>query len=116
VARVPVYCASKAALGSFTRSLRYQLGGRVRVVTVYPPSVETEMMRDVGLRKISAGDCAREIVRRLGDASDEIWIGEARYVPILARLAPHWTFGLFNRVTKFRAPANGGVSKRRETS
>lgn len=101
VARVPVYCASKAALGSFSRSLRHQLGGRVRVITVYPPSVETEMMRDVDLHKISAQDCCREIVRRLEGHDDEIWIGEGRYLPVLARFLPNWTFNLVNRATKF---------------
>jgi len=115
VARVPVYCASKAALGSFTRSLRHQLGARVRVITVYPPSVETEMMRNVDLHKVSAEDCGREIMRRLAGDSDEIWIGEARYLPILARLAPLWTFRLVNRATKFASPPGRDASARRET-
>jgi len=114
VARVPVYCASKAALGSLTRSLRHQLRGRARVVTVYPPSVETEMMRDVGIRKLSPYDCGREILRRLKGDCDEIWVGEARYLPVLARLAPRWTFGLVNRVTKFASPETRDAGTRRE--
>jgi uncharacterized oxidoreductase len=101
VARVPVYCASKAALGSFTRSLRHQFRGKLRVVTVFPPSVETEMMEDVDIRKISAEACSREILERMESDADEIWVGEGRYVPILARLAPHWTFELVNRATNF---------------
>jgi uncharacterized oxidoreductase len=105
VARVPVYCASKAALCSFTRSLRHQLRGAVRVITVYPPSVATEMMDGVEVPKVSADDCCRDIVARLAGGRDEIWIGDGRYLPILARLAPQWTFDLVNRFTKFAPPS-----------
>ena len=42
----PVYCATKAALRSFTQSLRVQLGGTgVTVVELAPPGVETPLFR-----------------------------------------------------------------------
>ena len=44
LAGAPVYCATKAALHSFTRSLRHQLAGTsVRVVEVIPPAVNTDL-------------------------------------------------------------------------
>ena len=44
LARVPVYCATKAALRSFTLSLRHQLADTaVRVVEVIPPAVDTDL-------------------------------------------------------------------------
>ena len=43
-ANVPVYCATKAALHSFTLSLRYQLSKTsVKVIEVIPPAVQTDL-------------------------------------------------------------------------
>jgi uncharacterized oxidoreductase len=42
-AAMPIYCASKAALHSFTMSLRHQLKGRVRVVELVPPMVASDL-------------------------------------------------------------------------
>jgi uncharacterized oxidoreductase len=99
VARFPIYCASKAALDSLTRSLRYQFQGRLEVTTIYPPSVETDMMRGVDLPMISVEACCREILRQLSKGKDEIWVGEGRYVAVLSRLAPKRLFNLVNRST-----------------
>jgi uncharacterized oxidoreductase len=100
VAGVLVYCASKAALVSFSRSLRRQLAGEVRVLTLFPPSVETEMMERVELPKISVEKCCKEMMRRLAGDDDEIWIGQARLIPILARLMPRRILETVNKATK----------------
>jgi uncharacterized oxidoreductase len=43
-ANVPVYCATKAALHSFTLSLRHQLSGTpVAVIEIIPPAVDTDL-------------------------------------------------------------------------
>jgi uncharacterized oxidoreductase len=43
-ARMPVYCATKAALHSFTMSLRFQLSkSPVKVFEIIPPGVDTEL-------------------------------------------------------------------------
>lgn len=50
MARMPIYCATKAALHSFTMSLRRQLRGTsVEVIEVIPPMVDTEL--DQGARE-----------------------------------------------------------------
>jgi hypothetical protein len=38
-----------------------------------------------------------EAMRRLARGGEEIWLGEARVVPWLHRLAPRWTLALVNR-------------------
>jgi len=44
LANVPVYCATKAALHSFTLSLRHQLASTpIQVIEVIPPAVDTDL-------------------------------------------------------------------------
>jgi len=44
MASAPIYCATKAALHSFTLSLRHQLAGtRVQVIEIIPPAVNTDL-------------------------------------------------------------------------
>lgn len=103
VAGVPFYRASKAALHSYTHSLRYRLAGKVRVVEVYPPSVGTEMMADVKPKTISVEQFTELPMARLETGAEEIWVGESRILRRLARLAPSRTFRLVNRATQFHS-------------
>jgi uncharacterized oxidoreductase len=44
LARVPVYCATKAAMRSFTLSMRHQLAGTpIEVIEIIPPAVDTDL-------------------------------------------------------------------------
>lgn len=44
LAGVPVYCATKAALHSFTLSLWHQLAGTpIEVIEIIPPAVDTDL-------------------------------------------------------------------------
>ncbi len=87
----PVYCATKAAVRSFTRALRYQCEDRlphVRVVEALPPLVDTAMTRGRGRGKLSAAACAAEILAGLQAGRDEVYVGRAKVLRALMRVAP----------------------------
>ena len=49
MAATPVYCATKAAVRSFTVSLRYQLrDSTVRVIEIIPPAVQSDLHSFLG--------------------------------------------------------------------
>ncbi len=60
-ADTPVYCATKAAVRSFTMSLRYQLReGTVRVIEIIPPAVQSDLHSFMGPEgaKVSMRSCS----------------------------------------------------------
>jgi len=85
----PGYSAAKAALRAFTRALRRQLRDTpVRVFEVQPPMVDTPMVADSRVRKVSASAVADAIVRGLERNRLEIAIGEVRWMKWGLRLIP----------------------------
>lgn len=87
----PIYCASKAALHSLTRSLRYQFedgAPQLRAIEAIMPMVDTDMTAGRGVGKISAEQAAETLLRGVEAGCDEIWIGKARLLPLLSRLSP----------------------------
>ncbi len=101
VAKLPFYCASKAALNAYTDSLRHQLDGDVQVITLYPPTTDTPMMEGIELRMVSTEKFIIEAMRRLASGRSEIWMGDGRILPWLVRIAPKLTFKLVNNTAKF---------------
>jgi len=85
----PVYCATKAALRSFSRSLRWQLEGTsVRVFEVIPPVVHTGMTSGRAGGKISPDVVANSVWSGYLADKTEILVGKARMAAFIARLAP----------------------------
>lgn len=94
----PTYCATKAALHSFSLSLRWQLEGTsVRVFEALPPLVDTEMTRGRGRGKITAGQCAQRIIDALEADETTILVGKSRWLAVLARLLPSLAQRLMRR-------------------
>lgn len=82
MADVPVYCATKAALHSFTLSLRHQLKATgVRVIELAPPIVDTGLggnTRSGGTANrmmVSPEEFAAEALAQLEADKDEILVG-----------------------------------------
>jgi uncharacterized oxidoreductase len=87
----PVYCATKAAVRSFTRALRYQCedgGLPVRVIEALPPLVDTPMTAGRGRGKLSPERCAAEILAGVRRGAPEIAVGRTRLLRVLQRVSP----------------------------
>ncbi len=104
IAVVPVYCATKAALQSFSTSLRYQLRETsVKVFDVAPPLVETDLheavkaKRDQKLKGISPDRVAEETLRGIRKDNYEIAIGLARVSRASSRILPNLMFRVINK-------------------
>lgn len=85
----PIYCATKAAMHTFTKALRYQLAASpVRVFEIIPALVETEMTKGRGKRKMTAEALAAEALRGIESDRHEMQIGKTKILFALHRLLP----------------------------
>ena len=85
IAMMPVYCATKAAIHSFTISLRHQLRGTsVRVFEAAPPTTDTELdasfagEEEQAYRGISPQEVAAAIIEGMKADKQEILVGQAQ--------------------------------------
>jgi uncharacterized oxidoreductase len=86
----PVYCASKAGLRSFTQSLRHNLRhSKVHVIEALPPVVDTAMTRGrIGGSKMSAKECAAQIVDAIESNSKEANVGMVKLLQMVYSISP----------------------------
>ncbi len=101
LAAAPVYSATKAAVHSFTVSLRHQLAKtNVRVIELIPPVVETGLHRNQPCRppkamKLDAFVSAA--IEGIDAERDEVPVGLAKALRIGARIAPGFFLGVVNK-------------------
>ncbi|MDP3867569.1 SDR family oxidoreductase [Phenylobacterium sp.] len=87
----PTYCAAKAAVRTFSKALRYQCedgAPNVRVVDAVMPLVDTDMTRGRGSGKIGPDRAALELIAGLRRDRSEIYVGKAKLLRAIMRLAP----------------------------
>ncbi|EGD58538.1 short-chain dehydrogenase/reductase SDR [Novosphingobium nitrogenifigens DSM 19370] len=88
-AGAPVYCATKAALRSYTQSLRAQLKGTtIHVLEALPPVVDTAMTAGRRGRKLSVERCAVAIVDAMAANADEANVGLVKVLKAVCLVAP----------------------------
>ncbi|MBN1286633.1 MAG: SDR family NAD(P)-dependent oxidoreductase [Anaerolineae bacterium] len=94
---LPVYCATKAALHTFSRVLRFQLKSTsVKVFDVLPPEVDTEMTAYSAGNKISPQTVAQETLQGMLRDRYEVRIGIVKTLALINRLWPRLAESLVN--------------------
>lgn len=84
-----VYCATKAALHSYSKTLRYQLEGNgTKVFEIIPALVDTPMTKGRGSSKISSTQLCEEFFRDFSRDMYESYIGKTKLLRWLSRLTP----------------------------
>ena len=87
----PVYCANKAGLRSFAKSLRAQLRHAqwpIGVTEALPPLVDTDMTHGRGRGKITPQSAASQILRGIEAGKSEIDVGATALLRVINRLSP----------------------------
>jgi len=92
----PVYCATKAAMHSYTQSLRVQLRRScVTVVELAPPATNTNFNKgqeEINVRRLmDASQVAEQFVQGMQRGSSEILPGMSKVIRMIGRLAPSAT-------------------------
>jgi uncharacterized oxidoreductase len=101
----PIYCATKAALHSYTRSLRVQLKGtKVKVFELAPPATETELLTSTsssedlkGVTVMKVADLAAHTIRGMERDVMEIRPGQSNQLRFMNRVAPEFILGQLSK-------------------
>jgi uncharacterized oxidoreductase len=91
----PIYCSTKAALHSFTLSLRVQLKRtNVRVFELAPPATQTELLGDFnpedmkGIAIMKVDEMVRAALKGMEEDKYEIRPGQSNQLKFVSRVAP----------------------------
>ena len=106
----PIYCAAKAALHSYTQSLRVQLeGSGITVVELAPPAVETPLLRGEfaeemkGQKAMDVTVLAQKAIVGIEAGNLEIRPGLSNVLKAMSRIAPQL---MLNQLVKTMRPAH----------
>jgi uncharacterized oxidoreductase len=104
-----IYSATKAAVHSYTQSLRFQLEtSGVEVIELMPPAVRTDLtveFAEHGISMISTDELVNQTFAALRAGKAEIRPGQSRQLAFLRRLAPNFVNRQLWKVSKQLVPA-----------
>jgi uncharacterized oxidoreductase len=90
----PIYSATKAAIHSYTQSLRFQLEETgVEVIELMPPAVKTDMTTELaegGATLITTDELVKQTFASLKAGTLEIRPGQSKQLAFMRRLAPNF--------------------------
>jgi uncharacterized oxidoreductase len=109
VPAMPIYSATKAAVHSYTQSLRFQLEDTgVEVIELMPPAVRTDMTSDfdeAGISTITTDELVKQTIAALRVGKREIRPGQSNLLAFMRRLAPNFINRQLWNVSKPLVPA-----------
>jgi len=93
-----VYCATKAAMNVFSRSLGYQLEGtNISVLQAFLPLVDTPMTYGRGSGKMTAENAAANIISGIEQNLAVNDIGKMKLLRLLLRITPSIAFNMMKK-------------------
>lgn len=102
----PLYCATKAAIHSYSQSLREQLRGKVVVIELAPPGVETPLFRGEfeketkGQKPMSVEALVKHAIEGIEADKPLISPGLANVLRTMGRIAPDFMFKQLAKMAK----------------
>src|SRR5437667_7594537 len=109
----PIYSATKAAIHSYTQSLRFQLEQTgVEVIELMPPAVKTDLVADIaegdGITLMTTGELVKQSFASFKAGALEIRPGQAKQLALMRRLAPDLINGQLWKASKKLVPVRLG--------
>ncbi len=84
-----IYCATKAAMRSYTQSLRAQMkGSRVHVIEALPPVVDTAMTAHMTKSKMTPEACAAQIIAAMERNAPQVNVGMVKLLAAVHAISP----------------------------
>src|SRR5437870_11860372 len=109
----PIYSATKAAIHSYTQSLRFQLEETgVEVIDLMPPAVKTDLAADIaegdGITLMTTDELVKQSFALLEKGALEIRPGQAKQLALMRRLAPDFINRQLWKASKNLVPVAAG--------
>ncbi|SHM23710.1 uncharacterized oxidoreductase [Bradyrhizobium lablabi] len=110
---LPIYCATKAAIHSYTQSLRFQFeDSGVEIIEIMPPAVKTDMTADLsegdGITLITTDELVKLSFASLRTGALEIHPGQSRQLALMRRVAPDFINRQLWKVSRKLVPVEAG--------
>ncbi|MFT4601370.1 MAG: putative oxidoreductase [Arenicella sp.] len=95
----PVYCATKAGIHSWTRSLRNQIESQVKVFELMPPLTKTPMIKDEWdkFKPIPVAALVDGFAKGFEKNKYEICVGQSKQLRMMSKRAPKFIFKALNK-------------------